>query len=238
MKIRLDKYLADMSIGTRAKAKQLVRAGRIKVNDNMIKDASVKVDTEDDRVSFDDTPVLYLHYEYYMLNKPAGVITAVSDEKEKTVLELIDSARKDLFPVGRLDRDTVGLLLITNNGELSHNMLSPRKHVDKTYYVELDDVLSEEMCSRITEGVVFEKNRISLPARLEILENIPGSARVNLTIHEGRFHQVKKMFEAVGRQVIFLKRIEFGPLKLDQNLKYGEYRKLSEEELASLEKYM
>lgn len=238
MNIRLDKYLADMSVGTRTKVKQYVKAGRIKVNDKMVKDSAVKIDTEKDRVLFDDAPVIYIDYEYYMLNKPAGVLTAVTDFKEKTVLDLIISSRKDLFPVGRLDRDTVGLLLITNNGELSHNMLSPRKHVDKKYYVELNDTLTEEMCRQITEGVWIEKDTISRPAILEVLDNVPGRIRVNLTIHEGRFHQVKKMFEAVGRRVIFLKRVEFGPLKLDENLKYGEYRKLNDKEMTLLKEYM
>ena len=238
MNIRLDKYLADMSVGTRTKVKQYVKAGRIKVNDKMVKDSAVKIVTEKDRVLFDDAPVIYIDYEYYMLNKPAGVLTAVTDFKEKTVLDLIISSRKDLFPVGRLDRDTMGLLLITNNGELSHNMLSPKKHVDKKYYVELNDTLTEEMCRQITEGVWIEKDTIPRPAILEVLDNVPGRIRVNLTIHEGRFHQVKKMFEAVGRRVIFLKRVEFGPLKLDENLKYGEYRKLNDKEMTLLKEYM
>lgn len=238
MKIRLDKYLADISVGTRAQVKEFIRAGRIKVNNVTVKDSSIKIDTENNQVLFDNMPVLYIDYEYYMLNKPAGIITAVSDQKEQTVMSLIQSARKDIFPVGRLDRDTVGLLLLTNNGELAHRLLSPKQHVDKKYYVELDDCLTQEMCQKIREGVFIEKNLISRPAELEILENVSGSVKVYLTIHEGRFHQVKKMFAAVQRKVTFLKRVEFGPLKLDENLEYGEYRKLNEKELKLLEEYM
>lgn len=237
MNIRLDKYLADMSVGTRTEVKKIIKSGRIKVNNAVTKDSSIKVNTENDRVLFDNTPVLYIEYEYYMLNKPAGIITAVSDLKEPTVLNLISSVRKDLFPVGRLDRDTVGLLLITNNGELAHCLLSPKKHVDKKYYVELDAPLTREMCQRIKEGVLIEKNVITAPAKLEILD-IPDCKKVFLTIQEGRFHQVKRMFLSVGRKVVFLKRMEFGPLKLDENLKYGEYRRLSEKELKLLEEYI
>lgn len=237
MTIRLDKYLADMSVGTRTEVKKIIKAGRIKVNNIVTKDSSIKINTENDRVLFDNTPVLYIEYEYYMLNKPAGIITAVSDLKEPTVLNLISSIRKDLFPVGRLDRDTVGLLLITNNGELAHCLLSPKKHVDKKYYVELDAPLTKEMCQKLREGVFIEKNVITAPAELEILD-IPDCKKVILTIHEGRFHQVKRMFLAVERKVVFLKRMEFGPLKLDKTLNYGEYRKLNEKELKLLEEYI
>lgn len=237
MNIRLDKYLADMSVGTRTEVKKIIKAGRIKVNNAVIKDSSIKINIENDRVLFDNTPVLYIKYEYYMLNKPAGVITAVSDLKEPTVLNLISSVRKDLFPVGRLDRDTVGLLLITNNGKLAHCLLSPKKHVDKKYYVELDAPLTKEMCQKLREGVLIEENVVTAPARLEILD-APDYKRVLLTIQEGRFHQVKRMFLAVERKVVFLKRMEFGPLKLDKTLKYGEYRRLNEKELKLLEEYI
>ncbi len=237
MTVRLDKYLADMSVGTRTEVKKIIKAGRIQVNNIVTKDSSVKINTENDRVLFDNAPVLYIEYEYYMLNKPAGIITAVSDSKEPTVLNLISSVRKDLFPVGRLDRDTVGLLLITNNGKLAHCLLSPKKHVDKKYYVELDASLTQEMCQKLREGVFIEKNVITAPAELEILD-APVCKKALLTIHEGRFHQVKRMFLAVERKVVFLKRMEFGPLKLDKTLNCGEYRKLNEKELKLLEEYI
>ena len=237
MNIRLDKFLADMSVGTRTEVKKIIKAGRIQVNNKVVRDSSIKINTENDQVLFDNTPVLYIEYEYYMLNKPAGIITAVSDLKEPTVLNLISSVRKDLFPVGRLDRDTVGLLLIKNNGELAHRLRSPKIHVDKKYYVELDASLTQEMCQKLREGVSIEKNVITAPAKLEILD-APDCKRVVLTIQEGRFHQVKRMFLAVERKVVFLKRMEFGPLKLDENLKYGEYRRLNEKELKLLEEYI
>jgi len=237
MKIRLDKYLADMSVGTRAEVKKIIKAGRIQVNNAVVKDSSIKINTENDWVLFDKTPVLYIEYEYYMLNKPAGIITAVSDRNEPTVLNLLPDVKKGIFPVGRLDRDTVGLLLLTNNGELAHRILSPKNHVDKKYYVELSEPLTQEMCRQLKGGVLIGKDVVTAPAELEILDDF-GCKRVFLTIHEGRFHQVKRMFSAVGRNVVFLKRVEFGPLKLDENLKYGEYRRLNEKERKLLKEYM
>lgn len=238
MIIRLDKFLADMSVGTRSEVKKFLKAGRIRADGVVIKDGSLKIQTENSCISFDGQQVQYQEYEYYMLYKPADVITAVSDSKEKTVLDLISSARKDLFPVGRLDKDTVGLLLITNNGTLAHNMLAPKKHVDKTYYARLDGMLTEEMCRTVEDGVYIEKGIKSQPAVLRVEENTPEGAGVYLTIHEGRFHQVKKMFEAVGRRVTYLKRVSFGPLVLDETLHAGEYRMLNEKELNLLKSYM
>lgn len=238
MKLRLDKFLADMSVGTRSEVKQYIRKGRICVNRIPQKDGGMKIDTETDEVTMDGEPVSYVEYEYLMLHKPAGVITAVSDFREKTVLDLIETTRKDLFPAGRLDKDTEGLLLLTNHGILAHNMLSPKKHVDKTYYAEINDVLSEEMCRQIQDGVYIENDYKTRPAKLEILSNEPEQVKVLLTISEGKFHQVKKMFEAVDRRVCYLKRVSFGPLKLDEHLKPGEYRPLTESEIASLKEYM
>lgn len=238
MLVRIDKFLADMSVGTRSEVKKLIKAGKICVNGEMCKEIGRKVDTDTDIVLADGVCVAYQEYEYYMLHKPGNVITAVSDRKEQTVCDLIVSARKDLFPVGRLDKDTEGLLLITNHGMLAHNMLSPKKHVDKTYYATLDGALTPGMCKEIEEGVFLEKDVKSLPARLEILSNEPEDARVLLTIQEGRFHQVKRMFETVGRKVVYLKRVTFGPLSLDESLKPGEYRKLTEKELNLLQGYM
>ena len=189
-------------------------------------------------MELDGKQISYQKYEYYMLNKPAGVVSAVSDKKDRTVLDLISDGRKDLFPVGRLDKDTEGLLLITNDGELAHRMLSPRKHVDKKYYVRIDGNVTPEMHRKLEEGVFIEQDILSKPAKLKIINNQETESEVCITIHEGRFHQVKKMFGAVGRNVLYLERISFGPLVLDQNLPRGSARTLTPEERKLLEPYM
>ncbi len=233
MLIRLDKYLADMGIGTRSQVKDIVKKGKISVNGIVIKDSNLKVDSLKDKIYFEGNPIVYAEFEYYMLNKPAGVISASNDKKQKTVIDLIkDRKRDDLFPVGRLDKDTEGLLLITNDGELSHNLLSPKKHVDKTYYVELDKPLDSDKATQVCDGVYIEAGVKSMPAKLEYIDE----RRVYLTIHEGKFHQVKKMFHAVGCEVTYLKRITMGSLKLDEALKTGEYRPLTLDELEALKK--
>ena len=238
MEIRLDKYLADMSAGTRSEVKKYIKAGRVQVDQFCEKDAARKIDPGKNRVELDGKQILYLNYEYYMLNKPAGVVSAVSDKKDRTVLDLISDGRKDLFPVGRLDKDTEGLLLITNDGELAHRMLSPRKHVDKKYYVRIDGNVTPEMHRKLEEGVFIEQDILSKPAKLKIINNQETESEVCITIHEGRFHQVKKMFGAVGRNVLYLERISFGPLVLDQNLPRGSARTLTPEERKLLEPYM
>lgn len=231
MLIRLDKYLADMGIGTRSTVKAEIKKGKISINGMVCKDSNFKIDSETDKVYYEGSLITYEQYEYFMLNKPAGVISASSDKNEKTVVDLItEKKKKDLFPIGRLDKDTEGLLIISNDGELSHNLLSPKKHVDKTYYVELDSPLSDSKASEVCQGVYIEKNVKSLPAKLERISD----DRVYLTIHEGKFHQVKKMFHAVGCEVTYLKRISMGSLKLDENLKQGEYRLLSADEINAL----
>lgn len=238
MEIRLDKYLADMSAGTRSEVKKYIKAGRVQVDRFCEKDAARKIDPGKNRVELDGKQISYQKYEYYMLNKPAGVVSAVSDKKDRTVLDLISDGRKDLFPVGRLDKDTEGLLLITNDGELAHRMLSPRKHVDKEYYVRIDGNVTPEMHRKLEEGVFIEQDILSKPAKLKIINNQETESEVCITIHEGRFHQVKKMFGAVGRNVLYLERISFGPLVLDQNLPRGSARTLTPEERKLLEPYM
>lgn len=231
MLIRLDKYLADMGIGTRSNVKSEIKKGKITVNGAVCKDANVKIDSDNDEICFDGKQIVYEQYEYFMLNKPAGIISAATDNKEKTVVDLItDKKKKDLFPIGRLDKDTEGLILISNDGELSHNLLSPKKHVDKTYYVELDKVLSDENANKVCQGVFIEKDVKTLPAQIERISN----DKVYLTIHEGKFHQVKKMFHAVGCEVTYLKRMSMGSLKLDESLKPGEYRALTSDEIKAL----
>lgn len=231
MLIRLDKYLADMGIGTRSNVKSVIKKGKITVNGAVCKDANVKIDSDNDEICFDGKQIVYEQYEHFMLNKPAGIISAATDNKEKTVVDLItDKKKKDLFPIGRLDKDTEGLILISNDGELSHNLLSPKKHVDKTYYVELDKVLSDENANKVCQGVFIEKDVKTLPAQIERISN----DKVYLTIHEGKFHQVKKMFHAVGCEVTYLKRMSMGSLKLDESLKPGEYRALTSDEIKAL----
>ena len=231
MIIRLDKYLADMGIGTRSEVKADIKKGKININGIVVKDANLKIDTDKDKVLYQGNPIVYEEFEYYMLNKPAGVVSATTDKKDKTVVDLIASKKKkDLFPVGRLDKDTEGLLIICNDGELCHNLLSPKKHIDKTYYVCLNDTLSKEAEDRVCKGVYIEKDVMSMPATLERITD----DKVYLTIQEGKFHQVKKMFHGVGLEVTYLKRVSMGGLKLDERLKEGEFRKLTKEEIEYL----
>lgn len=234
MNLRLDRYLAEMGMGTRSEVKKAIAKGLVRVNDTIIKKTEFKVDTEIDTVFFQDQPVSYIKYEYYMLNKPAGVISASEDRRESTVVDLItERKRNDLFPVGRLDRDTEGLLLITNDGALSHRLLSPKKHVDKTYYAKIDGKVTIEDVKQFAEGVDIGDEKLTMPAELIILESGIES-KIELTIHEGRFHQVKRMFHAVGKEVVYLKRLRMGSLVLDQGLKPGEYRELTKEEMEQL----
>ena len=235
--IRLDKYLADMSIGTRQEVKKYIRQGRVKINEDIIKKPEYKIREDEDKVAFDGAPVAYETFEYYMLNKPAGVISATEDKRDKTVLDLIkEKKRKDLFPVGRLDKDTEGLLLITNDGALAHRLLSPKKHVDKCYYAKISGGVTEDDVRVFKERINIgtqEEPEWTMPAELKILEKGTVS-RIRLTIREGKFHQVKRMFLAVGKEVVYLKRERMGALVLDEELAPVEYRKLTDSELKSI----
>lgn len=229
--MRLDKYLAEMGAGTRKEIGKAVRAGRVTVNGQTVKNAAMQV-TAEDEVSMDGVSVEYEEYVYYMLNKPAGVISATEDARERTVLDLIsERQRKGLFPVGRLDRDTEGLLLITNDGGLAHRLLSPRHHVDKVYYARLDGSVGEAEKTLFAQGLKVDDTLTALPAELEILEP---ATEVRVTIREGKFHQVKRMFEAVGREVLYLKRLSMGPLALEESLPQGAYRRLTAEEESAI----
>ena len=232
--MRLDKYLADMGVGTRTDVKKLIRQGKIQVDGVTVKTPEFKIDQEANHVTCMGEAVAYENFEYYMLNKPAGVISATTDAKDKTVIDLIETKkRKDLFPVGRLDKDTEGLLLITNDGELAHRLLSPKKHVDKVYYAKIDGVVTEEDIKAFAEGVSLGGGEVAKPAHLKILVS-DDISEIELTIQEGKFHQVKRMFETVGKKVVYLKRLSMGSLVLDDTLKLGEYRKLTREELEAL----
>lgn len=234
--IRLDKFLADMQLGTRSEVKQLIRKGRVMVDNIRIMSPDYKFD-DSLTVYVDNQPVKYTTFAYYMLNKPQGVLSAARDKKQPTVLDLItDKKRKDLFPVGRLDKDTEGLLLITNDGELSHELLAPKKHVDKVYYATVNGRADNDTVKAFAEGVYIEDDVKTLPAQLEIISS-DTTSEVKLTIHEGKFHQVKRMFQSQGMEVTFLKRLSMGPLKLDENLQPGEYRELTDDELRLLLEY-
>lgn len=236
--MRLDKYLAEMGVGTRQEVKKQIRQGKAAVNGTVVKAADTKIDETSDEVTISGQNISYVSYEYYMLNKPAGVVSATEDRRDTTVIDLIkEKKRKDLFPVGRLDKDTEGLLLITNDGDLAHRLLAPKKHVDKVYYAKIDGMVTEEDVKRFAEGIDIgaEEEEMTRPAKLDIMKSAEES-EIRLTIHEGKFHQVKRMFLAVGKEVTYLKRERMGTLCLDENLKPGEYRLLTEEEIENVRK--
>lgn len=232
--LRLDKYLTDMMLGSRSEVKAFIKKGKIFVNGIMAERPEIKVLAGNDQICFGDREISYKMHEYIMLNKPKDVITATVDKKETTVLDLIiDSYRKDLFPVGRLDKDTEGLLLITNDGELAHNLLSPKKHIAKTYYVKVSGIVTNKDRDAFQNGVMIEEELKTLPATLRIIKS-DAVSEVLLTIFEGKFHQVKRMFEAVDKQVVYLKRLSMGSLLLDKSLLPGEYRELTKDEIDKL----
>ncbi|EYE89157.1 RNA pseudouridine synthase [Fervidicella metallireducens AeB] len=234
-KERLDKILANMGYGTRKEVKLLVKQKEVSVNGNIVKDASMHVSPEDDDIFVYGEKLIYKKYIYLMMNKPQGVISATEDYYDKTVIDLI-APEYQIFkpaPVGRLDKDTEGLLLLTNDGDLNHRLLSPKKHVPKKYYAVISGIVTEEDVSKFSKGVVLDDGYKTMPAELKILKSQEES-QIEVILYEGKFHQVKRMFEAVGKKVVYLKRIEMGPLKLDENLKLGEYRELTEDELENL----
>lgn len=233
-KIRLDKFLASVGAGTRSEVKTMVRKGQVAVNGEICKKAEAKVDIETDCVTVNGRLVQYTKYEYYLLHKPAGCVSATNDNVYQTVMDYIVSDRKkELFPVGRLDLDTEGLLLITNDGDLAHRLLSPAKHVEKTYYAKIDGEVTEADVMLFRAGVDIGEEKLTRPAELRILSSGAQSG-IELTICEGKFHQVKRMFHAVGKEVTYLKRISMGGLVLDDTLKKGQFRALTKEEIEGL----
>lgn len=226
--IRLDKILAHSGYGSRKEVKELIRKGFVMVNGEIITDDDFKVDEINDEITIADSTIKYEKNIYIMLNKPDGYISATIDNHDPIVLDLIEGYEKrNLFPVGRLDKDTVGLLLITNDGDLAHRMLSPKKHVDKTYYLKFEGELTLDKISKFQEGIILDDGYLCMPASYNRINNNEGI----LTIKEGKYHQVKRMLEALDCKVTYLKRISFGPLTLDENLQEGEYRFLTDEEL-------
>lgn len=231
--MRLDKILADMGVGSRKETKEMIRRGEVAVNGVVLKDGGAKVDWQDE-IKVKGAPLEFRRHFYYMLYKPAGVITATKDANKATVLELLsDVRRKDLFPVGRLDKDTEGLLLITNNGELAHRLLSPKYHVDKTYFARLDERITKVDMDAFAGGLVVDADFTAMPAKL-VLPDPKVPKEVLVTIKEGKYHQIKRMFAAVGKQVLYLKRLSMGSLQLDESLEKGAYRELTGEEIKGL----
>ena len=229
--MRLDKFLTEMEIGSRSQVKSYIKKGLVEVNGMVCKAADYKLDENSDTVLYAGEELCYHKYRYYILNKPQGVVTATSDSKDKTVMDLLEGVRKkDLAPVGRLDKDTEGLLFITNDGALAHNLLSPKKHVDKVYRVKLSKAINQAEMTELEAGVDIGDETKTLPAMVERVYD----TEILLTIHEGRFHQVKRMMKAVGNEVIHLKREAFGSLRLDESLTSGTYRELTTEEIVKL----
>ncbi|WP_252250364.1 pseudouridine synthase [Clostridium sp. ZBS13] len=235
---RLDKIISNLGYGSRKEAKVLARKGLIEVDGKIIKDSSVTIDPEKSIVKINGEEIFYRKYIYLMMNKPTGVISATHDSKDETVIDLLELDHQifNPFPVGRLDKDTVGLLLLTNDGEFNHRMISPKWHVDKVYYAKIDKEVNEKDQQAFEKGVVLDDGYKCLEAKLEIISASPEGSEVRITIQEGKYHQVKRMFEARDKKVVYLKREEFGGLILDEDLEEGEYRELSDEELAILNK--
>ncbi|WP_434402329.1 rRNA pseudouridine synthase [Planococcus sp. 11815] len=233
--MRIDKLLSNSGFGSRKEVKILLKSKAVEVNGETVRDPKFHVDEKTDEISVAGEPVVYREFIYLMMNKPQGVISATEDRFDETVIDLLTEyeQRFEPFPVGRLDKDTEGLLLITNDGKLAHELLSPKKHVDKTYYARINSPVTDEDIEAFKLGVVLDDGYETKPAQLNILRSGEES-EIELTITEGKFHQVKRMFESVNKQVVFLKRLAMGPLPLDETLALGEYRELTEDELTKL----
>ena len=234
--MRIDKCLADCGLGTRSEVKSLLKAKRITVNGKVVTNGKVQVNPETDEILFDGEKIQYEEFVYIMMNKPKGVVSATEDNLHKTVIDLIDPLyfKKGVFPVGRLDIDTHGLLLLTNDGELAHRLLSPKKHVTKIYQARVDGVMTEEDAATFERGIVLSDGTECMPARLDILSTTQDESVVQIHLKEGKFHQVKRMVKACGKTIVDLQRLTMGTLKLDDRLALGESRPLTEEELQSL----
>lgn len=236
-KQRVDKVLSNLGYGSRTEIKKFCKQGIIQVNGKTVSNPGQQVDTDIDEIVINGEKINYKEFIYLMMNKPDGYISATFDKHDPIVLDLIDDEYLvfEPFPVGRLDKDTEGLLVLTNDGQLAHRVLSPKKHVPKKYYAKIDGRVTEEDIEAFKEGVVLDDGYKTMPAELEILKSDEES-EIELVIHEGKFHQVKRMFESVGKKVTYLKRLSMGGLMLDESLEIGEYRELSDEEVALIEK--
>ncbi|WP_026676639.1 pseudouridine synthase [Fictibacillus gelatini] len=233
--MRLDKLLSNMGFGSRKEVKQLLKSGAVQVEGTVIKDGKTQVNPVEQTIFLLGEKVVYKEFIYLMMNKPQGVISATEDVQQETVIDLLSEEDRHFapFPVGRLDKDTEGLLLLTNDGQLSHALLSPKKHVPKTYYAIIEGRVDENDVSAFKEGVLLDDGYKTKPGDLTILRS-GGTSEIELVITEGKFHQVKRMFAAVGKKVRYLKRIKMGNLSLDESLELGEYRELTEDEVEAL----
>ena len=235
--MRLDKYLVACAVGSRTEVKNFLKAGRVTVNGKKEKSAKLQINEDTDEICFDGQKLTYEEFVYYMMNKPQGVISATEDPQHKTVLDLLDdlARSKEVFPVGRLDIDTHGLLLLTNDGQLAHALLSPKRHVDKTYLAQVDGIMTQEDVEKFAQGIPL-KDFTCQPAKLELVsvDTEKEESLVRVTIAEGKFHQVKRMVAYCGKEVVDLQRLTMGTLTLDEDLKRGEWRRLSKEELEGL----
>lgn len=231
MIVRVDKILSELGFGSRQEIKKYVKAGKVRINDNIVKKPEEKLNSEKDKLYFEGKEVEVEEFETFILYKPAGYVCATNDNVHKTVMELIDSKRKNIVPVGRLDLDTEGILILTNDGALNHRLVSPASHVDKTYYAVFEGILDENAVEMTKNGLDIGEGEVSKPAKLEIISD----NEILLTIHEGKFHQVKRMVKALGGEVTYLKRVAFGGLILDDlKLNKGESRKITEIEMEML----
>nr|WP_263325374.1 pseudouridine synthase [Neobacillus sp. Marseille-Q6967] len=236
--MRIDKMLANLGYGSRKEVKQLLKSGAVKIDDVVVKDPKQHVDTNNQSITLNGEVVEYREFIYLMMNKPQGVLSATEDNRDETVIDLLELEDQvyEPFPVGRLDKDTEGLLLITNDGQLAHRLLSPKKHVPKTYFAVIEGEVTEEDVIAFSKGVTLDDGYETKPGELKILTSGIRSD-IELTITEGKFHQVKRMFQAVDKRVVYLKRISMGPLPLDESLELGEYRELTDEEVELLKEY-
>ena len=236
---RLDKILGNLGYGSRKEIKQAARKGIIEVNGVIVKDSGVQVDPEVDKIFINGEQIFYRKNIYLMMNKPDGVISATFDNRDETVIDLLEVEHQvfEPFPIGRLDKDTVGLLLLTNDGELNHRLIAPKWKVDKVYYAKIDAKVTERDIKKFKEGITLDDGYTCKEALLEIIKAEDEASEIMLTIQEGKFHQVKRMFEALNKNVTYLKRMEFGTLKLDEDLEEGEYRELTEEEVEILKSF-
>lgn len=234
--MRVDKLLSNRGYGSRKEVKELLKKGHVLIDDEKVKDGKTQVDPTQQTVTVFGEKVEYKEFVYLMMNKPSGVVSATEDIRDETVIDLLEEGDRlyQPFPVGRLDKDTVGLLLLTNNGKLSHQLLSPNKHVTKTYFAKIKGKVTESDVLAFKKGVTLDDGYLTKPSDLKILYS-GDLSEIELDLTEGKFHQVKRMFEAVEKKVVYLKRMKMGNLELDPALKEGEYRELTEEELQILE---
>ncbi|MFI3230730.1 MAG: pseudouridine synthase [bacterium] len=238
--IRLDKFLANAGIGTRSEVRGYIKQRRVWLDGEVCIKAETKINVEESEITFDKRTVMYEKFIYLMMNKPKGYISATKDDFKETVVDLIDEEYRKLnvFPVGRLDRDTVGLLILSNDGRFAHNTLSPKKHIEKSYYAHINGEITDFHIKEFREGVRIKDGYKCLPAELEIEYSAENFSKIKVTIREGKYHQIKRMFEAYGRKVVYLQRLTFDEIKLDKNLAEGEYRVLNDQEMMLINKFV